>query len=985
MKNSRVSGSILHVIRNRFFKSLMAIMLVLIMVAGYSAEIGTVKANTIKIDLNCIEEGMMRMYNMQDGEDELIPGLLYKKDDKSELYISLSTASQLSGLSLNGGGNEYRFFDDFTFSVVLKSNGDVTVDGKGAGSVDVFEYKDMLYADLEQILAVLGVQFSEENDKMVYLPRQKSIIDYLDKYLLQVKSTGVRQSELNIDDSGTYSTAFKASICLVLNHFDLRIFVPFINDDMYIKDEYEQALLQLAIDDREFYTEEMLEKIGTSIKPKESGSLVDIMNYASKANDLVQFTNSMYEWSDVAADLEKLQKTYKSTKFSKTFEADLKSIDNLDDLSYVFGMAMDVYSLFNVYAEASDIQTRSKAWTTDYYNQLKLLQNIGDNSYGDAGKMVKDVAGKLGKEYQFPDGAAVEKYADGLLMFALGKMADLTPIGPVITVTNAGIAIAQADPTIKSKMDSYENMYTVRMLIQVGSIAQSELDKRYNEIRVKILNGTVTQKDLDELRDNTYLVLRCALRNCALTYKLYEELAEQDWSGEAQDLQNRMNKAAELLARLENTDIWDYQLLTFISADDYYSDEFGEVRTEITENIWVSGYSENNGTNFVYADGYTYYWQNTANGFDSEYIWGNYSARKCDDSQLVRIDAKGEKEILYTGNGYGNLGVSDDKVYFQSTDGVYAYNYVTGEKQYMCAGTIIYGDDSSGFLICADAYGTYSVNMATGDVYDVNDRYVSAMEYSNGIVYYYESSNSSSLDIYAGSLDGVTSERLASYTMDSIYGPGASNSSQYSMCGITVSNMQVVDNYLYYCVGARGGTGSIWQGGNLYRMTLDTHMVEQLVTDNSVDADFRVAFGNDGDPVREKLYYRGGSYFDTDYVMNLDTRESEPVNIKAKNTNELFVDGLNLSIYRGTQDELVTLVTGEDYDTHGASRLGSYEKILLSMWDCQVCGDYIYYALWYSTEYDPISIGWRTGYKRETTTIYRKNINTGEVTVVHAF
>lgn len=334
----------------------------------------------------------------------------------------------------------------------------------------------------------------------------------------------------------------------------------------------------------------------------------------------------------------------------------------------------------------------------------------------------------------------------------------------------------------------------------------------------------------------------------------------------------------------------------------------------------------------------TYAWEYTKNSLKTAALFANYDYVTCDANQLVKTDANGKRTVIYQGNGYGNLWIVNERMY------LYRNNSKENKERELFS-LNMQGKDEH-------AYGDYEVH-AVHDKYlvltnseeteihvmDTETEDILLLETDaqylytdDDTVYFTEHPKDTDEHIVLASvkLDATERCRLADVRKEDVNQIIQTSTNLYINC------VQVVKDKVYFSCGTYGGSASVYQGGVLAKVKKD-------------GSNFKVL----GEaPINFTVY-------ETGEIM------------KYGRINKPFQDDNgNIWIYRNNAREKL-IVNGEDY--YRRSTVDEYVDIR----NVDVQKDVVYFSVNYSVPDESVSIGWRTGYRLQSSVYYRKNLKTG--------
>ena len=351
----------------------------------------------------------------------------------------------------------------------------------------------------------------------------------------------------------------------------------------------------------------------------------------------------------------------------------------------------------------------------------------------------------------------------------------------------------------------------------------------------------------------------------------------------------------------------------------------------------LTGFDDSGSAHPTYANE-TYAWEYTKNSLKTAALFANYDYVTCDANQLVKTDANGKRTVIYQGNGYGNLWIVNERMY------LYRNNSKENKERELFS-LNMQGKDEH-------AYGDYEVH-AVYDKYlvltnseeteihvmDTETEDIQLLEADaqylytdDDTVYFTEHPKDTDEHIVLASvkLDATERCRLADVRKEDV------NQIIQTSANLYINCVQVVKDKVYFSCGTYGGSASVYQGGVLAKVKKD-------------GSNFKVL----GEaPINFTVY-------ETGEIM------------KYGRINQPFQDDNgNIWIYRNNAREKL-IVNGEDY--YRRSTVDEYVDIR----NVDVQKDVVYFSVNYSVPDESVSIGWRTGYRLQSSVYYRKNLKTG--------
>lgn len=351
----------------------------------------------------------------------------------------------------------------------------------------------------------------------------------------------------------------------------------------------------------------------------------------------------------------------------------------------------------------------------------------------------------------------------------------------------------------------------------------------------------------------------------------------------------------------------------------------------------LTGFDDSGSAHPTYANE-TYAWEYTKNSLKTAALFANYDYVTCDANQLVKTDANGKRTVIYQGNGYGNLWIVNERMYLYRNNSkenkereLFSLN-MQGKDEHA------YGDYEvhavyDKYLVLTNSEETeiHVMDTETEDILllETDAQYLYT---DDDTVYFTEHPKDTDKHIVLASvkLDATERCRLADVRKEDVNQIIQTSTNLYINC------VQVVKDKVYFSCGTYGGSASVYQGGVLAKVKKD-------------GSNFKVL---------------------GEAPINFTVYESGEI-MKYGRINQPFQDDNgNIWIYRNNAREKL-VVNGEDY--YRRSTVDEYVDIR----NVDVQKDVVYFSVNYSVPDESVSIGWRTGYRLQSSVYYRKNLKTG--------
>lgn len=351
----------------------------------------------------------------------------------------------------------------------------------------------------------------------------------------------------------------------------------------------------------------------------------------------------------------------------------------------------------------------------------------------------------------------------------------------------------------------------------------------------------------------------------------------------------------------------------------------------------LTGFDDSGSAHPTYANE-TYAWEYTKNSLKTAALFANYDYVTCDANQLVKTDANGKRTVIYQGNGYGNLWIVNERMYLYRNNSkenkereLFSLN-MQGKDEHA------YGDYEvhavyDKYLVLTNSEETeiHVMDTETEDILllETDAQYLYT---DDDTVYFTEHPKDTDEHIVLASvkLDATERCRLADVRKEDVNQIIQTSTNLYINC------VQVVKDKVYFSCGTYGGSASVYQGGVLAKVKKD-------------GSNFKVL---------------------GEAPINFTVYESGEI-MKYGRINQPFQDDNgNIWIYKNNAREKL-IVNGEDYNRR--STVDEYVDIR----NVDVQKDVVYFSVNYSVPDESVSIGWRTGYRLQSSVYYRKNLKTG--------
>lgn len=439
-----------------------------------------------------------------------------------------------------------------------------------------------------------------------------------------------------------------------------------------------------------------------------------------------------------------------------------------------------------------------------------------------------------------------------------------------------------------------------------------------------------------------------------------------------------------------------------------------------------------NGT-YAYQEGKVYYRRYHEDSYEDAALWGNYDAVPGTKKEIVCIDGDGTETVLFDDYGYGDIYLLAGRFYMQekeinNADNVmntrlYSVDIQGNDRIDYGYGDIIAIDRELNIIVLKiweeDNPCYYVMNYESGEKKLIlsglgADDSIGA--YQNGWLYYIKHDWQTGISaVCAVSTGGEDREII------SIKSPDIDLNSQRYVC-----NMEVDKDRIYFVFGNYGGSANVFQGGKLISIRLDGTDYKEVDTDRDVfylchdngktliyfpryyehreaedeyntliwDVDADICYPSDFPPdmmaaYRRNIYNniatRGSKYYLSDGLLYFMNRRVFVDVAVYENEAESRTD-----IYAIADDsgEIIRVVTdiGQFY-TKWEKEEAETEYIDEHIYygDFYFADGFLYFKAEYRVHDKETSIGWRDGWRRLHTEVYRLKIGEDRAEILYSY
>ena len=534
--------------------------------------------------------------------------------NEGNLYLRVEDISEITGYDLDIG-DRIAYFKagdfDTTTAVDIEFDGTTYAMGKEY-NVNIIKNDEDTFLPLNKMLYLLHSQWCMEDDYVAVQPLPYTIIDFLGSNYESMCENKVNQTDLLVDGESELAHTIRSSLAAVFNDFDPMMFIlwwPEEGISPALNKEYEEALLQLAVDDQDFLDSYGQSEIKKILEDSTVGQTKDALGTLKNVLDMPEnLTGGLNDISELVQRVNELSQNYKSAKFDVYNDVSYMTPPRIKAWSQELEDITDALEIVDLLMNVSEVSQRSQDWGEDFISQISVLTDFDNMGYNTTiTNRVKNVASNLIEEYHDPINASADEAALQATTFFLNKVFDKSLFGKYFSIFNTGLAIAKTNENIKNSIDAADLSYMVDCLIKTEQIAMNEVNRSYSKVLQTVVNGNLTNQDIERLRNCVMLSLRANLRNHAFIYYLNEKLTDDsNWtnSTHAQDIRNQIINAYTLLCQVMETKPFD-RLIVLDDFNNMYSDEYGLVRQRVTTDVFHEGELPSIDYNNLVTEAYT--------------------------------------------------------------------------------------------------------------------------------------------------------------------------------------------------------------------------------------------------------------------------------------------------------------------------------------------------------------------------------------------
>lgn len=461
----------------------------------------------------------------------------------------------------------------------------------------------------------------------------------------------------------------------------------------------------------------------------------------------------------------------------------------------------------------------------------------------------------------------------------------------------------------------------------------------------------------------------------------------------------------------ENNDV----ITAYLTENIEYSDEIMPV--QYVDDLSLLADMKYADSVYAYQDGKIYYRRYHEDSYEEAALWGSYAPLSDKEKEIVCIDENGTETVLFVDEGYGDIYLLDNRFYMteirtfeedgavRNRERLYSVDMQGKDRIDYGNGSIFAIDETRNIVILemAEEEGLYYyvLNYKTGEkkpmlAYREDNYYNHVGAYQDGWFYYerVQQSDFRAFELWAVSLEGERRKIIALTTDINQRSNGYKEG---------ILNIQVDGDRIYFIVGGYDGSAAVFQGGKLVSIKPDGTDYKAIKTSGDV---YYVCHDNGKTfiylpyysmPVADDVQECDTAVWDVDadicYLSDYPQRILHAYDLQAERMwqddfgskgvlceQSLYYDEINqkeVNIYAVPDDSGRIVRVAMNLDAR-ISRYEEGEADRVQYEDLYFADGFLYFKVEYSVYDKDTSIGWRDGYRRLRSDVYR--LKTGEST-----
>ena len=257
---------------------------------------------------------------------------------------------------------------------------------------------------------------------------------------------------------------------------------------------------------------------------------------------------------------------------------------------------------------------------------------------------------------------------------------------------------------------------------------------------------------------------------------------------------------------------------------------------------------------------------------------------------------------------------------------------------------------------------------------------------SDGSMYYGIAADNR-MDVYCIGLDGGNQAAIGSIVMSQDYG-------NFEI--LSIGDVLMQDDGIYFTCGFYGGTGNFFSAGGIYRIGYDGSFSTLLDPSGPQQVNFPKIYIQQTDGASTLYYYSGDGYSNAGswdgwvsenvYGMNLETGETAPSSFVLSDIGDIVCMDGSIQTLTDNSGQYKVVLSQEAGASLGYTDIGGHSgngEIFVA--DLDLVDDTAYFTITKMTEDPSVSVGWRTGYSRDSMKTYMTRLGTDEVTLLNEY
>lgn len=415
-----------------------------------------------------------------------------------------------------------------------------------------------------------------------------------------------------------------------------------------------------------------------------------------------------------------------------------------------------------------------------------------------------------------------------------------------------------------------------------------------------------------------------------------------------------------------------------------HSDEV--ITAEYTDDLSLLECADETDHYYAYQDGKVYYRQYHEDSFEESGLWANYNPVPGTEKEIVCIDQAGVKTELFKDEGYGAFYLLGGRFYMKEVGNVYSVDMSGQSRIDYGPGEIVAVDEMEHIIVLelhdeelrVDFYvldydtGVCKSLSSQGTVRDETGSPLDFCAYQDGYVYLQKYKNPErTTELYAVSIEGEW-EKIITLTPDA----------EHYYADFIV-HMEIYGDRLFFLYGGYDGSANVYQGGRITTVKKDGSDYRSIKGPGDSEAYLADYFYLGQDAGKILVYYpnmyivdRGNAVYQDYYVTvwGIDAGTFAPAEISADIIYErdFYIDeDNNVLIMPDMTGRVLKVVEHLDTFMDAAPDSTGGDDLYTDFSHFYYKDGYLYFEAEYSVWSKEDCIGWRDGYRRVQTRLYR--------------